>query len=329
MVQVLESKNNLVIDGFAIPDHPEPLPKILVLLAAHNGADWISAQIDSILGQVGVEVRVVIRDDGSSDATADIIAKISKDDARVELIEAGDATGSAAKNFFRLVLTCDGSSYDFIALSDQDDVWHSGKLSRAVDLLRRTQASGYSGAVTAVWPGGRARVLRQETAMTQSDYLFEGAGQGCTYVVTGPLYRRIRDFLASNGELTATIHYHDWTIYALARAWGLSWVFNQQPTMDYRQHSGNDTGARSSFQGVLKRFGKIRSGWYLQQLLGVSDICYAVAKSSPVVATWHSLLRSPRTWRRRLAIAGFCLRGGRRRIADNGILVLSALVGWI
>jgi rhamnosyltransferase len=44
-------------------------PRVLVLLAAYNGAKWIVQQIETILNQKCVDVRLVISDDGSSDAT--------------------------------------------------------------------------------------------------------------------------------------------------------------------------------------------------------------------------------------------------------------------
>jgi glycosyltransferase involved in cell wall biosynthesis len=44
-------------------------PKVLVLLAAFNGSDWIVEQIESILGQEGVDLSLLIGDDGSTDGT--------------------------------------------------------------------------------------------------------------------------------------------------------------------------------------------------------------------------------------------------------------------
>ena len=97
---------------------------------------------------------------------------------------------------------------------------------------------------------------------TASDFLFEGAGQGCTFVLTADLYERVRRFLLTGGEVTHGIHYHDWLVYALARSWGLHWCFDAQPSLRFRQHAGNDTGARGTLQGVARRLSRIRHGWY-------------------------------------------------------------------
>ena len=64
----------------------DPLPKILILLASYNGGRWIRAQIKSILAQQGVEVQLLIRDDGSTDTTLTEAQKIAEGDARVMLI---------------------------------------------------------------------------------------------------------------------------------------------------------------------------------------------------------------------------------------------------
>ena len=46
-----------------------PIPRIAVLMATHNGADVILRQLISIASQVGVEVHLFVSDDGSSDTT--------------------------------------------------------------------------------------------------------------------------------------------------------------------------------------------------------------------------------------------------------------------
>jgi rhamnosyltransferase len=304
-------------------------PKVLVLLAAYNGAKWIGEQIQSVLAQTGVDVHLVIRDDGSSDSTRSEIERFTAVDSRVELIAAPAPSRSASQNFFFLIRSGDASNFDFVALSDQDDVWDRQKLRQATDSLARSRASGYSSAVTAIWPTGASRRLTQNPFLTESDYLFEGAGQGCTFVLASEFYNQLRRFLQAHEHLTQRVHFHDWVIYALSRAWHLDWVFDSISTMQYRQHGNNDTGARAGLRGVATRMARIRKGWYADQLLGISDLCQAAKPDNSLVHAWHTLLRTDRTFGRRLMIAQFCLRGGRRRKSDNAILVLAALFGWI
>ena len=303
-------------------------PKILVLLAAHNGAPWIGEQLRSILTQRDVDIRVVIRDDASTDETRDRVAPFLHD-ATVSLTSAATPSGSAAQNFFALMRDNPSAGFDFVALADQDDEWRPDKLARACGRLRQDAGAGYSSATLAVWENGRSAVLSQKSRATVSDFLFGGIGQGCTFVLTAEFYSRTRNFLTLNTALTRDIHYHDWALYALARAWNLHWTFDPTPSVLYRQHHRNDTGAKNSVAGVWKRIRLIRDGWYVKQLQAIARLCSAANPSQPVVSAWRSILTAPRTWSRRLRVAGFCLRGGRRGAADNCVILLAALAGWL
>jgi rhamnosyltransferase len=303
-------------------------PKVLVLLATFNGARWIADQLDSILRQADVDVSVLINDDGSTDDTRTQIARFAAT-GRVGLTSTTAPTGSASQNFFALIRGNTAEGFDFVAFADQDDLWNEDKLVRACRALAARPSGGYSSAVTAVWPDGRTRILRQVDTPTPSDFLFEGAGQGCTFVLSADFYARIRGFLLTHTELTRGLHYHDWTLYALSRVWDLPWTFDPAATMRYRQHGGNDTGARLSLSGVARRLSLMRAGWYRQQLQGIADLCFTAAPSCTVVARWRSMLSAPQGWGRRLRMARFCLQGGRRRVLDRMILVYAALAGWL
>jgi rhamnosyltransferase len=303
-------------------------PKVLVLLAAYNGSRWIGEQISSILRQAHVDVDLLIRDDRSSDDTLVEIQKYAAD-PRVRVVSAPVASGSAAQNFLSLIRNTIADEYDFVALSDQDDIWNDQKLSRACSALTNADASGYSCAVTAFWDGGRKAIMRQVDATTESDFLFEGAGQGCTFVITSDLYRRLRSFVLQHPAETVSIHYHDWVLYALSRLWRVRWVFDRQPMMKYRQHGDNDTGARLSARGIRMRLGLIKSGWYTQQLSAVSRLCLAAAPSDPLIIEWNKLLSLPQGLVRRYHVLRCCMRGGRRRRSDNLMLLGAVIAGWV
>jgi rhamnosyltransferase len=173
------------------------------------------------------------------------------------------------------------------------------------------------------------RVVKTSGAPTSSDFLFEGAGQGCTFVLTAELYERVRRFLAAQRPLTSQLHYHDWLVYALARSWRLQWCFDPKPSMRYRQHEGNDTGARGTPGGITRRLSLIRRGWYRKQLQAIAAFCQAAAPDNPTVLAWQRQFSRPGGWDRRLQVARFCLGGGRRRVRDNLVVVFAALCGWI
>jgi rhamnosyltransferase len=301
---------------------------ILVLLATYNGSRWIREQMESILAQQGVNIEIAVRDDASTDRTRWELARFAQDE-RVRTVTASAPSGSAARNFLALIRENPASAFDFVAFADQDDLWDPHKLHRACQMLASSGAVGYSSATLATWEDGRQRLLKLSGAPTASDFLFEGAGQGCTFVLSADFYERIRGFLLAHGELTNGIHYHDWLIYALARSWGLGWCFDAWPSMQYRQHARNDTGARGTFQGITRRLARIRNGWYRAQLRVIAEICRTAAPANPVVLTWYRSLAAQDSLRKRWGVARFCLSGGRRRTLDNMVAVMAAFCGWI
>jgi rhamnosyltransferase len=303
-------------------------PKILVLLASHNGSNWILEQVTSILDQVDVDISMVISDDCSTDDTGSLLKNYSND-SRVEVISPGSATGSAAQNFFWLMRRRPAEGYEFIALADQDDIWPREKLACACAALGASGAGGYSCTTTAFWPEGRTATLRQAMGLTSSDFLFESGGQGCTYVMTGGFYSKVRDFLIRSHETTGSVHYHDWTIYALSRVWSIPWYFDPRPMLKYRQHASNDTGARASFIGIRRRIERIKGGWYSEQMREIARVSLSAAPNDATLVEWIRLLDLPKGLNRRLRIFLFCLRGGRRRLLDQLMLLFAALAGWI
>lgn len=304
------------------------LSRCLVLMATYNGAKYIGQQVRSLLAQDRVQVLVDIRDDDSADGTRDVIRGLAGSDSLVCLRQEHSATGSAAGNFFKLMLGADLTGIDYVALCDQDDLWARDKLARAVGCLSASGAAGYSTAVTAVWPDGRRKSLVQSSAIRAADYLFEGAGQGCTFVVTAALFSEVQALLRRHESLLAPIRYHDWTLYALARTLAHRWYFDSAETMQYLQHESNDTGARSSGAGVARRLALIRQGWYRAQVDAVTRLVLAVNPADAGALRWRALAGRAGV-RGRLARLCFVATKGRRRFSDRMVLMGAALAGYL
>lgn len=307
-------------------------PGVLVLLATHNGAPWIEAQLHSIGAQQGVDVSLLVGDDGSSDQTVTLVERwAAEPDRRVALSHVGQASGAAARNFFRLICEAELGDQSFVALADQDDVWEPDKLQRAVQSLQATSSAGYSAAVRAFWPDGRTAVLRQVPRPTAADHLFEGAGQGCTFVMKRSFFERVQHFVRQHAEVLDTVHYHDWLIYALCRAWGLRWHFDAGIALGYRQHGGNDTGARGGSVAIARRLSLIRSGWYARQTASIARLVADAGGVHAVVAKRWLVLsrRAARQPAYRAVLAAFILRNGRRRWTDRLVQVWAAAAGYL
>ncbi len=104
--------------------------KISVCMATYNGGKFLKEQLDSILPQLSIEDEIVISDDGSTDATLQIIE--SYKDKRIHLYR------STYKNLiFNFENALKHAKGDFIFLSDQDDIWFKDKVEKCMEQLQK------------------------------------------------------------------------------------------------------------------------------------------------------------------------------------------------
>ena len=106
---------------------------VLVLMATYNGEKYLNDQLKSIFNQTGVLVKVLVRDDGSTDNTISILEDWSKTN-NLEWY-----TGEHLNvqfGFYDLMVHAKNYNYNYFAFSDQDDIWDSDKLYIALQHLQ-------------------------------------------------------------------------------------------------------------------------------------------------------------------------------------------------
>ena len=235
-------------------------PKIAVLMAAYNGERFIAEQIDSIMCQEGAQVTLFISLDKSSDNTLSIIKRKMEDYKSIELLDYGIKYGSAGQNFFRLICDVNLLPFDFIAFSDQDDLWLPTKLKRAIDQLKLSNAEAYSSNVMAVWANGSKKLIKKDYPQTRYDYLFESAGPGCTYVFKKNTFVQLQAFLLASKVNLKSMWLHDWLCYSYYRSRDHKWHIDANVTVFYRQHDANEVGANVNFQAFMNRARNLLTG---------------------------------------------------------------------
>ncbi len=260
-----------------IPGEATAEPLVAVLMATHNGAAYVAEQARSILAQQGVRVRLVVSDDASADATGELLDELARD-PRVTLLPQG-TFGTPQANFLRLIREADVAGATAVALADQDDIWHDDKLARQLAQLERLGVDAVSSNVTAFWERAdgsrRTELVDKAQPQTALDFLLESAGPGCTFVFRADTFAAIRAAIRHVPD--DGIVPHDWLAYAIVRASGGRWHIDAQPTLEYRQHDANATGANSGLTQAAVRFRRLASGEYRVQ-------CGAVARLSAAVA---------------------------------------------
>ncbi|GAB6069497.1 dTDP-rhamnosyl transferase RfbG [Thiomicrorhabdus hydrogeniphila] len=255
------------------------LPSVAVLLAAYNAGNWLKEQIVSILNQKSVVVDVFISVDLSNDGTYEYCKKLEAEHENIHILNYGGRFGGAAKNFFRLIRDVDFSKYDFIALSDHDDIWLDGKLLRACEVIRLKKVDAYSSDVVAFWENGRSKLVKKSYPQKRFDYYFEAAGPGCTYVFSCQTLQKFKTFLIENWEEVNQVALHDWMIYAFCRSNDMTWHIDNLPLMKYRQHSSNQVGFNSGLKAYLKRITMVKDKWYRSEVKKITNLTNQSDKS--------------------------------------------------
>lgn len=246
---------------------------VAVLLAAYNGGQHIIEQLDSILLQENVNVQIYISVDFSDDNTLAICEHYADSHKNITILSYGERFGCAGRNFFRLIKDVNLFNYDFVAFSDQDDIWPTNKLSSAVKFLQVYDC--YSANVTAFWRDGKQELINKSQPQCEWDFLFEAAGPGCTYVINRRVALEFQTWLILNHTvITKNIALHDWLLYAFARANNYSWFIEQEPRMLYRQHENNQVGTNNNLKAAIKRLKQIKSHWYRNQVVSIINILH-------------------------------------------------------
>lgn len=213
---------------------------VTVLLSTYNGMKYVEQQIESVLGQKGVQVNLLIRDDGSHDDTVMLLREYANRDKRVSVVE-GENLGPAL-SFLELLRLSPPS--DFFAFCDQDDYWLPGKLEAAVDQLCTTIELPSLYFSNTTYTDDKLIVIGESNLnprLTLGSALISNSATGCTIVFNGAL----RELALLS--LPTELYMHDWWLYTYALAQGAIIHFDTRSFIFYRQHGNNVVGAGKSF----------------------------------------------------------------------------------
>ncbi|MFI5342694.1 MAG: glycosyltransferase family 2 protein [Chlamydiales bacterium] len=222
--------------------------KILVLLAAYNSQKYIEEQLLSILNQTHNQIHLLVSDDCSKDHTVDLIQQIDKKNpGRITLLTSTVNRGIIG-NFSTLMQHADA---DYIMFSDGDDVWLPRKVEQTLakmveleqssdkklPLLVHTDLAVVDRNLLTIHPSfWRYTHLSPHRHQTLNRQMAQNVITGCTIMVNRALLELAR-------PLPAGIMMHDWWLGLVALAFGRVGIVSES-TMLYRQHGGNDTGAK-------------------------------------------------------------------------------------
>ncbi len=224
--------------------------RVSVALCTRNGARYLGAQVESMCAQVPAPHEIVLSDDGSTDGgidvVRDVLARHGAGAPPLTVMENSPPLG-VTRNFEQAVRACRG---ELVALCDQDDVWHPGRLARMAAafearpdlLLLHSDARLVDGDLV---PLGMTlfealEVQPAELAAIRAGRAFEVLQR--RNLVTGATTVFRRSLLEVALPFPAEWVHDEW-LAALAAATGRVDVL-PEPLIDYRQHAANQIGAR-------------------------------------------------------------------------------------
>lgn len=108
-------------------------PKVSIVTACRNCAEYLPECLDSVRGQTMTEWELFLLDDGSTDGTRDVIRRYSQTDARVKPHYFDDNRGPYVRRNFAI----QQSSSDFIVIQDADDIMSPFKLEVLYGKIRQ------------------------------------------------------------------------------------------------------------------------------------------------------------------------------------------------
>lgn len=229
---------------------PATAPTVSVALATYNGSAYIEEQVLSILRQTVPATQLVVADDGSADDTVAIVEQLvaAHGEGAPELVVLrADRPFGVSANFERAIAASAGA---FVALCDQDDVWHPAKLETMLAAL------GESGGALLAHSDARlvdergavlGSTLFERLEVTPEDLreLRDGDAFGTLLrrnLVTGATVVFRRELAALAAPIPSAWVHDEWLAIIAAATGGIAPVPEQ--LIDYRQHGSNQIGVR-------------------------------------------------------------------------------------
>lgn len=236
---------------------------VCILLSTYNGREYIASQLNSILDQIGIDVKILVRDDGSNDGTPTILQEyVAANPGKIFFVQ-GENVGFAMSFTHLLQMGYERfPDCSYFSFADQDDVWLPEKLKVAVDILKKEPQNipvAYCSNLTLVDAGLnyiREAWNKEEVRITKPRALVQSFATGCTMVFN----RKAVEMYITH--LPRVIKVHDFLMYQMCVFLGKV-IWDEHSYILYRQHGDNQIGK----PGYWGRWKKRLEGHYKEHTL--------------------------------------------------------------
>ncbi len=279
------------------PHEDSDLPVVAVLLATHNPTETIEEQLDSIFTQKLVKVKIYWGDDRSTEESKKYVRKLL---AGKNYVEIKDTGVGAAKNFLHLLRF---PTEEFIAFSDQDDIWLPEKLIQHINLIKNSSdlpvLSHSNSMVLKNGKTSKKKSVCQDHTFYQLSW--QNCVQGCTILLNSKA-QQLLNTMPQNFVLS-----HDWWAAQVVSLYGKIF-FNEKTDILYRIHATNEVGLPGTLERIKKSLSRT-SGTLSKQALEILGYEAAVDNSKSIEikamqSHWEQISSGSKLLRLRIALTG-------------------------
>jgi glycosyltransferase involved in cell wall biosynthesis len=250
----------------------QTMPRVAVLMATYNGAAYLGEQLDSLESQSCPSIDLVVSDDGSADATPDILrTRAEKWQKGCFVVRRGPGRGFAEN--FRALIVDPGIEADYFAFCDQDDLWEPQKLQTAISRLANVAPD-----IPALFCSRTLTITEDGQAVGASPLFarrpsFRNAIVQSIAGANTMVLNRAAQSLLRRASIRSGFVSHDWWAYLLVSGAGGRVFYCREPLVRYRQHGSNQVGANTSMRARYSRLKRMIRGqfreWSEENLAGL------------------------------------------------------------
>lgn len=230
---------------------------IEIIFSTYNGEKFLKDQIESILNQTYKKFTLIIRDDGSTDQTKEILNYYASIDKRIKIINDNNGNLGLLKS---MELLLKKTKTDLVFFADQDDYWFENKINIFLEkyyfstepilIHSNCYVTDNNLNVKKKFLGNTPKNLGIENS------LFRYFVQGASTMINGSLRDNLLPFRDN-------AYIHDRYAHLMCEITGKR-IYIDECTMYYRQHENNQIGSSSLIE-------KIQNNLRLQKFYHIKD----------------------------------------------------------
>lgn len=239
------------------------MKKVILITSTYNGAAYLPALLDSIAAQTYSNIELYVRDDGSKDNSVEILQQYQKsfpEGKKIVLINVfdNDWSNKGSHQSYRYLIQNLGDA-DYYLFCDQDDVWDTDKVERAVSSMEKYNASlpvlyihnyyvcNNTLQVEHTLPERPSIDSKEMTRISLAHVIMTGTWAGVG--MAQGFNRTLKKLAFNTGEITPSVAVDCWISWVVAGMNG-ALIYDNKPLAYYRRHPG--TFSSGDANGLLR-----------------------------------------------------------------------------